>query len=118
MTRPILTASAMREAEQAAIRNGTPVEELMERAGAALALAAQRFSGGMPALILCGPGNNGGDGYVAARHLAQRGVAVRVVEMEEPRSGGAKSARSHWPGSVEGLDGATPPATLLIDALF
>ena len=72
--RPILTAEAMRAAEQAAIDGGTSVEELMERAGAALAEAAYRFAGPMPALILCGPGNNGGDGYVAARHLAERGV--------------------------------------------
>ena len=72
--RPILTADAMRAAEQAAIDGGTSVEELMERAGAALAEAVYRFAGPMPALILCGPGNNGGDGYVAARHLAERGV--------------------------------------------
>ena len=75
--RPILTASAMRAAEEAAIASGTSVEQLMERAGAALAEAAYRFAGPMPALILCGQGNNGGDGYVAARHLAERGVAVR-----------------------------------------
>jgi len=68
--RPILTAEAMRTAEQSAIDEGTSVETLMERAGAALAEAVYRFAGPMPALVLCGPGNNGGDGYVAARHLA------------------------------------------------
>ena len=72
--RPILTAEAMRAAEQAAIDGGTSVETLMERAGDALAEAAWRFAGPMPTLILCGPGNNGGDGYVAARHLGGRGV--------------------------------------------
>ena len=56
----------------------------MERAGAALAEAAYRFAGPRAALILCGPGNNGGDGYVAARHLAERGVAVRVAALAEP----------------------------------
>jgi NAD(P)H-hydrate repair Nnr-like enzyme with NAD(P)H-hydrate epimerase domain len=60
--RPILTADGMRSAEQAVIDSRTPVEELMERAGAALAEAAVRFSGPLPALVLCGPGNNGGDG--------------------------------------------------------
>ena len=67
MGRPILTAEKMRAAEQLAVDGGTSVEQLMERAGAALAEAAYRFAGPMPALVLCGPGNNGGDGYVAAR---------------------------------------------------
>ena len=70
--RPILTADAMRAAEAAAIGDGTSVEQLMERAGEALAEAAYRFSGPMPVLLLVGPGNNGGDGYVAARHLQDR----------------------------------------------
>src|SRR3954464_6941993 len=103
MVRPILTAEQMRVAEQAAIDGGTSVEELMERAGAALAEAAYRFAGPLPALILCGPGNNGGDGYVAARHLKARGVAVRVAAMSEPRSDTAKWARSQWAGEVETL---------------
>ena len=74
--RPILPAEAMRAAEQLAIDSGTSVEQLMERAGAALAEAAYRFAGPMPALILCGPGNNGGDGYVAARHLADDSLSA------------------------------------------
>ena len=82
MTRPILTAEQMRAAEQAAIDGGTSVEQLMERAGAALAEAAYRFAGPLPALVLCGPGNNGGDGYVAARHL---------------RSAESRSASRRWP---------------------
>lgn len=65
--RPILTTTRMRAAEQAAIDGGTSVEQLMERAGAALAEAAYRFAGPLPVLVLAGPGNNGGDGYVAAR---------------------------------------------------
>src|SRR5688500_2152541 len=76
--RPILTAAEMRAAEAAAIASGTSVETLMERAGAALAEAVLLYAGKRPALIICGPGNNGGDGYVAARHLRQRGVPVRV----------------------------------------
>ena len=84
--RPILTAETMRAAEQAAIDGGTSVEQLMERAGAALAEAVHRFAGPTSALFLCGPGNNGGDGYVAARHLAERGVPVRIAAMSEPKS--------------------------------
>jgi hydroxyethylthiazole kinase-like uncharacterized protein yjeF len=116
--RPILTAEAMRAAERAAIDRGTSVETLMERAGAALAEAAYRFAGPMPVLILCGPGNNGGDGYVAARHLAARGVAVRVAALSSPNSDAAKWARSQWEGQVETLSAEADPAQLVIDALF
>src|SRR5690348_14252872 len=116
--RPILTATRMRNAEQAAIDRGTSVEQLMERAGAALAEAAYRFAGPTAALVLCGPGNNGGDGYVAARHLAERGVAVRVAAIADPKSDAAKQARSQWQGEVEPLAGSTRCAPLLIDALF
>src|SRR5438270_4883652 len=116
--RPILTAAAMRAAEQAAIDGGTSVEQLMERAGAGLAEAAYRFAGPMPVLILCGPGNNGGDGYVAARHLAERGVSVRVAALSEAKSPAAKWARSLWTGEVEDLTADTRGSPLLIDALF
>ena len=92
MSRPILTAEAMRAAEQAAIDSGTSVETLMERAGAALAEAVFLHAGARPVLVLCGPGNNGGDGYVAARHLKARGVAVRTLT---PRS--AKCRAATWP---------------------
>ena len=118
MARPILTAEAMRAAEQVAIDGGTSVEQLMERAGAALAEAAYRFAGRLPALILCGPGNNGGDGYVAARHLAGRGVRVRVAALAEPTSEAAKWARGQWQGEVETLGDATEAAPLVVDALF
>lgn len=108
----------MLAAEQAAIAAGASVEGLMERAGAALAEAAYRFSGGMPTLILCGPGNNGGDGYVAARHLAEQGVRVRIAALAEPSSDAAKWARSGWPGPVEAADERTRAELLLVDALF
>src|SRR5581483_11005816 len=105
--RPILTAEAMRKAEQFAIEGGTDVNQLMEQAGAALAEAVSRFAGPMPVLVLCGPGNNGGDGYVAARYLAERGVAVRVAALSEPKSDAAKWARSKWHGEVETLTDET-----------
>ena len=114
MTRPILTAAAMREAELAA---PVGLGELMERAGASLAEAAHRFAGPMPALVLCGPGNNGGDSYVAARHLAERGADVRVAALAEPSTELARAARARWTGAVEPYDEAGP-APLLIDCLF
>ncbi len=116
--RPILTAEAMRAAEQRAIDAGTSVETLMERAGSALAEAAYRHAGKLPTLILCGPGNNGGDGYVAARHLAERGVDVRVAALAEPKSEAAKWARGQWSGEVAPLNASTDSAPMLIDALF
>jgi ADP-dependent NAD(P)H-hydrate dehydratase / NAD(P)H-hydrate epimerase len=118
MGRPILTAERMRAAEEAAIAGGTSVEQLMERAGAALAEAAYRFAGPLPVLVLAGPGNNGGDGYVAARHLAERSVKVRVAALAEPKSEAAKWARSQWSGAVEPLSGSTQAEPLIIDALF
>ena len=116
--RPIVTAEEMVAAEHTAIDSGTTVETLMERAGATLAEAAYRHVGRMPALILVGPGNNGGDGYVAARHLAERGVAVRVAALAEPKSDAARWAHSQWKGEGEALDESTARAPLLIDALF
>jgi ADP-dependent NAD(P)H-hydrate dehydratase / NAD(P)H-hydrate epimerase len=117
MSRPILTAAGMRAAESAAIAAGTPAMELMERAGAAAAEAIWRFAGPLPTLVLCGPGNNGGDGYVIARLLAERGAKVRVAVLAEPGSPEARAARARWPGPVEALATAAP-APLLVDALF
>ena len=116
--RPVLTTEAMRRAEQAAIDIGTPVETLMERAGAALAEAAIAYAGPLPTLVLAGPGNNGGDGYVAARCLAERGVPVRLAALAEPQTDAARAARGRFTGPVETLDDETECAPLLIDALF
>ena len=116
--RAILTADAMRKAEQAAIDSGSTVEALMERAGAALAEAVYRYAGKLPVLILAGPGNNGGDGYVAARHLAARGIAVRVAALKDPQTAAAQWARGDWGGDVAPLTADTQPAPVLVDALF
>jgi len=115
---PILTAKAMREAEAACAIQGTSLSELMDLAGAAVADTAWRMAAGAPILILCGPGNNGGDGYVAASLLAERGAAVRVAALAEPATGLAKAARAAWTGPVEPLDGRLAPAPLIVDALF
>jgi ADP-dependent NAD(P)H-hydrate dehydratase / NAD(P)H-hydrate epimerase len=111
---PVVTAAEMRAAELAC---GVPLDELMQRAGRALGEAALRFGGGAPVLVLCGPGNNGGDGYVAALVLAERGIDVRVAALAPAKTDLAKRARAGWSGDVEALD-MVSPAPVLVDALF
>ena len=117
MSRPILTAEQMRAAEAAAIKASTPETELMERAGRALAEAARLYAGPRETLILCGPGNNGGDGYAAARHLKQAGYPVRVAALAEPSAEAARWARDQWDGPIEPFEAATE-APIVIDCLF
>lgn len=114
MNRPILTADQIRSAEAT---SGVPANELMERAGTALADAIHLFIGPRPTLVLAGPGNNGGDGYVAARHLAARGYEVRVAALSEPASESAQLAATQWTGPVESFEEAGP-AEILVDCLF
>jgi hydroxyethylthiazole kinase-like uncharacterized protein yjeF len=117
MRRPILTADQMRAADARAIAAGTPETSLMERAGQALAEAVRLYVGPRDMLVLCGPGNNGGDGYVAARHLAFAGYPVRVAALADPAADAAKWARSQWDGPVEPLAFAAD-APIVIDCLF
>ncbi len=114
---PILTATQMRAAEDAAIANGATVESLMARAGQEIATVVRRLAGALPILILCGPGNNGGDGYVAARILRTAGLDVRVAALADPKTDAAKAARAEWAGPVEDY-ASTEPAPILVDALF
>lgn len=115
--RPILTVAEMAAADHAAIAAGTPGGELMERAGRAVADAVvQRFRP-QPTVVLCGPGNNGGDGYVVARLLRQRGWPVEVRALGEPATADAKAMAARWDGGVQLLT-AAPPEGLVIDALF
>lgn len=117
--RPVLTAAAMRAAEQRLFDAGMPVYELMKRAGHEAAEALWYFTGGVPALVLCGPGNNGGDGYVIARCLRERETPVRVAALGEPGTDAARAARAAWDGPVETLEEVQiEPGVVLIDALF
>jgi hydroxyethylthiazole kinase-like uncharacterized protein yjeF len=114
---PILTAAQMRAAEADAIECGASVASLMRCAGEAVAAVVRRVQPGADVLVLCGPGNNGGDGYVAARSLAASGRAVRVAALGEPSSDAARGARTEWTGPVEALADAAP-ASVVVDALF
>lgn len=114
---PILTAAQLRAAEENAIAAGSSVEQLMERAGVGVAEAIRRLTAGAPVLILCGPGNNGGDGYVAARILRANGVAVRVAADDLPKSDAATAAREACDVAIEGVHTAHN-SPVIVDALF
>lgn len=114
---PILSAAQMRAAEDTAIAGGTTVGALMQRAGEGIAAAALRLGAGAEVIVVCGPGNNGGDGYVTATALRRRGITVRVAADAESRTTAARSARAAWDGMIEPLVSARP-APILIDCLF
>ena len=118
----ILSNAEMGAADRATIESGTfSGRVLMENAGAAVADAAMaRLAGARRVHVLCGPGNNGGDGYVAARRLAERGVPVRLYALAPVRPGtDAQIAARRWTGPVDPLGDLAPAAgDLAIDALF
>ena len=118
----IITVAEMYAADQYAARKGIPTRTLMEYAGRAVAEEiAKKHGKPCPVLVLCGPGNNGGDGFVAARHLAAAGWPVKLALLgsRDKLKGEAAQAASLWTGSLapfsaQCLDGAG----LVIDAIF
>ncbi|MDP9232951.1 MAG: NAD(P)H-hydrate epimerase, partial [Actinomycetota bacterium] len=124
--RPIVSAEEMRAADAAAIGAGTPAESLMERAGTAVARAALRLTGkryGAKVVIVCGPGNNGGDGYVAARVLRDQGASVVCLTVADPEDlkGTARSAYERFArtGVVRHFErGLLDGAGVIVDAIF
>lgn len=122
----LVTAGEMRLIEETHLRNtGGSIDELMARVGAAVADKATALVG-LPAavVIFCGKGNNGGDGFVAARLLQQRGYAVRAVKMAEDSAYAgpaavALAAASHAGVPIEDYESRDiGPAELIIDALL
>ncbi len=117
MGAPIISVAQMRAAEQALFDAGTDPYALMRRAGEGAAEIVWRAGVKRDTLVLCGPGNNGGDGYVIARRLRELGVPVRVAALGEPKTESAVKARADWGGPVEDVM-TTAPAAQLVDALF
>lgn len=113
----VLSASEMRAAEERSVASGGSVVALMERAGAGIARWTARLAAGAPVLVLCGPGNNGGDGYVAARLLQAQGMNVRLAALRPPVTDAARAAAAHWTGPVETLFEAST-APIVVDALL
>jgi len=118
----LLTNAEMALADRQTIARGEPGIRLMERAGAAVADAVlARFPTGSRAVVVAGPGNNGGDGFVAARLLAERGYRVEVLLVGEAArlTGDAALAAKKWTGPTTAASaGALSGAQVLIDALF
>jgi ADP-dependent NAD(P)H-hydrate dehydratase / NAD(P)H-hydrate epimerase len=118
----LLTNAEMAEADRRTIAGGVPGIRLMERAGEAVADAVRaRLRAGSRVVVVAGPGNNGGDGFVAARLLAERGYQAEVLLAGEVArlKGDAALAAKAWSGPT----GAAEPAALagadvIIDALF
>lgn len=126
----ILTIKQMTEADQEAIRQGVSGGALMEAAGHAVATAIQERWDVRPVMVLAGPGNNGGDGFVVARLLkaAKWPVTVYFFGDKAGLTGDAAVNAKRWRAKVEPLDAAverligddavSPPNVLIVDALF
>jgi hydroxyethylthiazole kinase-like uncharacterized protein yjeF len=128
---PILTPAESARLDDATVSAGTSVEDLMERAGRAVARAAATIAGGVygrRAVVVCGKGNNGGDGLVAARQLDRWGMGVTAALMANPGDLGAEAARSFRSFTSRGgrWGRCGPPflarevgrADVVVDALF
>lgn len=117
----LLTVAGMAEADRLAIAGGIAGIELMESAGAAVARTVQQYHPHGHILVLCGPGNNGGDGFIAARRLAEAGRSVTLALLggRDRLKGDAALAAQRWAHQVLPLSEAQPDgADVIVDALF
>ena len=117
----LLTPAQMGSADAAAMAAGAPVGALMEAAGSAVAVAIGARWAMRPVLVLCGPGNNGGDGFVVARHLAGAGwpVKLAMLGVREKLAGDAARAAALWTGEcVPFTPDSLAGAGVIVDAIF
>jgi NAD(P)H-hydrate epimerase len=117
----VLSVAQMSEADRAAMALGTPGSTLMQNAGDAVAQEIIRRWPLRPVTVLCGPGNNGGDGFVIAVALARSGWPVRVASVGSKQSlrGDAHVHAMRWGGGVEPVTpAAVEGAGLIVDALL
>ncbi len=118
----LLTADEMRRAEQITIDSGTPALTLMENAGRGVTEeVVRRFARGSKVSVLCGPGNNGGDGFVCARTLRERGYQVRLALICKPEELGpdSKEMARRWDEQIEPLlPRAVEGAEVIVDAIL
>ena len=116
MNEAVLTVAQMVAAEKAAMAADTSEWELMLKAGQGAAQWVHRAAGGRPVTVLCGPGNNGGDGYVIAEDLRSRGYDVDVIAPVEPSTDTARTARSRFGGNVR--EQGPFEHAIVVDCLF
>ena len=118
----ILTPAEMGQADELTVAAGTSSFALMERAGLAVAEAVRRIAPvGARVSVMTGPGKNGGDGFIAARVLAEAGylVSVGLLAARDRLSGDAAFAAASWTGFSKGLSPAiAEEADVVVDALF
>jgi hydroxyethylthiazole kinase-like uncharacterized protein yjeF len=116
----LLTPDEMAACDALAIAGGVPGLLLMEKAGRAVADAVARHPLGTRVLVVAGPGNNGGDGFVAARVLAERGYPVRVMLLGDAAAlkGDAAEAARSWGRPIEPARADAVSGGVIVDALF
>ncbi|MBB4613669.1 NAD(P)H-hydrate dehydratase [Novosphingobium taihuense] len=113
----VLTVAQMRAAEEDLIAAGTSVDALMQMAGRGAGEWARRIAGGGSVTVLCGPGNNGGDGWVIAEYLREHGNKVQVVEARPPATDAARNAKALYRGAIADATGAIS-GDVFVDCLF
>ncbi|WP_298286200.1 NAD(P)H-hydrate dehydratase [Novosphingobium sp.] len=113
----VLTVAQMRAAEESLMAAGVSVDALMQRAGRGAGEWVRRVAARGSVTVLCGPGNNGGDGWVIAEFLREHGNHVQVIAAREPMTDAARTVRALYRGAVVSAD-AEIAGDVFVDCLF